>query len=188
MDRKFTFITCSYLFLKFFIFIRHAFDHHLTYALKDMQWLSPSFHFLCCWIPEPNTFSTCGWFDQYLSLLLQVMCTFSSLLNFTNFSPDFWPERQGRNLISSFHPPPAHVPTSSSHIHCIWGCHVHQTSIIITLYRLYGWMSLRSHHDYLPFPTEFSVLSSLFAWFDFAFWFVHFHVYHIPNPNFLLNV
>lgn len=192
MERKFTFITFSYLFWKFFLFIRHAFDRHFTYALKDVQWLFPSFHFLYCWISEPNTFSTCGWFVQYLPLLLQVICTFSSLLNFTNFSPDFWHERQGRNLSSSFHPPPTHVPTSSPHIHCVWGCHIHQMSIISTLYGLYGWMSLRSHHT--TYPSQQNSLFCLNFWFFlvwlcfFAFWFVHFHVYHIPNPNLLLIV
>ena len=100
---------------------------------------------------------------------------FSYLLNFTNFRPDFWHERRGMGLLSSFHPPHTHVPVQSPHPAnggTLWLGSSYSASV--HYYHHYveamGGLSLMSHCDYLSFSAEFCfVLTFAFVCFDFTF-------------------
>lgn len=115
----------------------------------------------------------------------------SHLCEFSNFRPDFWHERQGRNLISCFHPPPPHVPTSSPWAYIVFGVVVSTKGPLLSHYTdsMGRWVS---DHTMTTYPSQQSSLFCL----NFCFcsvWLCSLicsfsYVYHIPNPNFLLIV
>ena len=144
-----------------------------------MQWLCPSFHFLYCWNPEPNTFNTCGWFVQYLSLLLQVMCTFSFLLNFPilGLTSDMkdkagtWFHAFIHHLHTFPHPPRGHtLCLGLSYLPKVHYYHTIQT-LWVDESQITPWLLT------LPSRVLCFVLTFVFAQFDFALWFVHFHMF-----------